>query len=103
MSTIPVLLNWYTTKSLEISVLIFIVQLISNNLEQHVCKALTKCATFCSVKSFKKIQTSTTMTVYLLYSIFTKKKYLQVHMPLYLTIYDRSEAKQQKRTTKIIC
>lgn len=39
---------------------IFIVQFISNNLEQHMCKALTKCATVAQLKN--KIQTSTTLT-----------------------------------------
>lgn len=38
--------------------------------------------------------------VYLLYSIFTKKKYVQVHMPLYLTIHDGSEAKPKEKNYK---
>lgn len=86
--------------------MIFIVQFVSNNLERQVCKALTKCATFCSVKSFKKksIDFYNIDIVYLLNSIFTKK-YLQVHMPLCLTIYDRSVAEPTEKNykTKIIC
>lgn len=47
-------------KSTGLFFYIFIVQFISNNLEQHMCKALTKCATVAQLKN--KIQTSTTLT-----------------------------------------
>lgn len=98
--------NWYKTKGQESSLLIFIVQFISNNLEHCVCKALKKCATFCSVKSLLKKKKKNFHNfynndmVFLLYSIFTKKKYIQVHMPLYLTIHDRSEAKPKEKNYK---
>lgn len=32
--------------------------------------------------------------------VYSQKKYLQVHMPLYLTIYDRSEAEPTGKNYK---
>lgn len=64
--------------------MIFIVQFISNNLEQHVCKALTKCATFCSVILKKKsIDFYNIEIVYLLNSIFTKKVFTGAHATIF--------------------
>lgn len=65
-----------------------------------MCKALTKCATVAQL-NFKKGKKKSIdfynidIDMYTLWYIH-KKTYLQTHMPLYITVDNRFEAKQQE-------
>lgn len=67
-----------------------------------MCKALTKCATVAQLNLKKKKSIdfyNIDIDMYTLWYIH--KNYLQTHMPLYITVDNRFEAKNQlKRTTK---
>lgn len=68
-------------------VLIFILQFISNNLEQHMCKALMKCATVAQLNLFFKKSIdfyNIDIDMYILWYIHRKKKlFTDTHAVLY--------------------
>lgn len=66
-------------------VLIFILQFISNNLEQHMCKALMKCATIAQLNLFFKKSIdfyNIDIHMYILWYIHTKL-FTDTHATLY--------------------